>query len=279
MQDQPQAAEQINYPSIVFRVKGELFCANSKYISTILQLPDYEKLPDSHPCITGIFPYRGDIIQMFDLRTALQIPSLAQEYEEFSMMLDARKQDHVNWVNELERSVMAGEEFTLATDPHKCKLGMWYDSFSCENSAVNFHLRKIEEPHEKLHAAALETARCEQKCDLCSREECLKSVLERVKEQSMTVILKLLEECKEIFKNSVYHEMALVLSGDSRLGLVVDEVLSVEELYPAEGQEAMKLLHTSPYIAGVVKSRKLDGLILELNLPAISGEAEQEQAS
>lgn len=40
-------------------------------------------------------------------------------------MLAERETDHVNWINELERSVQEKRKFTLTTDPYKCAFGKW----------------------------------------------------------------------------------------------------------------------------------------------------------
>lgn len=264
MRDQAVQSLDTEYPFIVFRIEKGLYCVNSRHISTIMQLPKYQALPDAQPCVTGIFAHRDAFVEMFDIRSALGFPALTQEYEAFAHMLETRKQDHIHWVSELERTVETGEKFTLATDPHKCAFGMWYDQYAFGDDAASRHLRKIEEPHRHLHEAADEVAKCARNCESCTRDECLKSILHRVKEESMPQIIHLLEETKEIFRATVYHEMVLVLES-SELGLVVDEVLSVEDLTQAPSQDALGAFHSS-LIANVKFSARTPGLILELNL-------------
>lgn len=270
--------EEINYPYIIFKIKGSLYCVNGQYITTLLQLPKYELAPGSPANITGMFKHRGTVIEMFDLRTAFGIPSLAQECDDFAKMLDERKQDHIRWVDELERSAKADEPFTLATDPHKCAFGRWYDSFSCENNAVTFHLKKIDEPHRKLHEAALEVAHCSRQCETCSRSECLQNILKRVKEESMPLILSLLDETKEIFRSNIYHEMVLILSGNHNLGLVVDEVVAVEHISHSESVKDVPAIHASRFIAGVVERDETSELIFVLDVPAIVNASEKPDA-
>lgn len=266
--------EKISFPSIIFKVKGELYSINSEHVETILQLPQHEPVPDARPAITGVFMHRGHTVTMLDLRTVLEMPTLEQEYIEFCEMLEARKQDHIHWVEELERTAKAGEPFTLATDPHKCKLGRWYDHFECEIQEVNFHLRKIEAPHKRLHEAAVEVAGCSQDCPACSRAECLKNVLARVRGECMPKILKLLDETKDIFRTTVYHEMALVLRGERKLGIIVDEVIAVEDLVTAGDQSTVRAMRLSPCVAGVEKSEKQPDLILALDLEKIIAAAD-----
>ena len=274
MSEHDSYREEIEYPSIVFKLGGELFSANSKYISTILQLPKYDVLPDAQPHISGVFSYRGQIIAMYDLRSAIGLPSLNEEFREFADMIEIRKQDHVNWVKELKRSIAASEKFTLATDPHKCAFGKWYDHFETDNNMVLYHMRKIDEPHKKLHAAALDVEHCSQQCDTCQREECLKSILERAENEYMETILSLLDEAKDIFHNTIYHEMVLVLSGQHQVGLVVDEVLSVEQLSSYNDRMALDKFQNDAFLSGIKKSDKIEGLIFEVNIPRIRADAD-----
>lgn len=259
-------------PSIVFKVRNNLFSINSEYITTLLQLPKYEAIPNAPPCLSGLFPYRGEMIGMFDLRIALGYPSLKEEYDEFAAMLEERKQDHIDWVSELERTIETGEPFLLTTDPHQCTFGRWYDQFKSENHSVMHHLRRVDEPHKKLHQAALQVEQCSQICDQCQREICMKEILNQVKGEAMPEILKLLDETKEIFRSNVYHEMVILLGGGSRLGIVVDEVLSVDKLSPVGEEHSSGRLQASPYILGLKRSEKLPGVILELDAPKIIGQ-------
>lgn len=268
MNNQESYTSEGNNLFVVFKVNKGLFCIASKYISTIMPLPDYQTLADTKTCITGVFMHRNSVIEMYDLRCAFHLPTLNQEYEDFSRMLDKRKKDHIDWVRELERTLETGEKFTLATDPHQCAFGKWYDQYPFGDNEASRHLKKIEEPHRRLHQAADETGKCAKNCDSCVREECLKSILKRIEEEAMPQILQLLDETKEIFRSTVYHEMMLLLEGTG-LGIVVDEVLSVEELDDMGGQIALCAFHTPSLIVGVKKSAKWPELILELDLSSL----------
>lgn len=263
-----------HYPSIVFTVQGELFSVNSRYVSTILQLPEFQTLPDTPAYITGIFSYRDSSITMLDMRTVLNMETMEQEFSQFTKMLDDRKQDHIRWVNELERCMTADEHFTMATDPHQCALGKWYDQFHSKSNAVNFHLAKLVEPHNQLHAAAIEAEQCNKDCANCKRSECLSKILDRIRMDNVPKIMAVLEDAKEVFRNAVYNEMVLVLTGDTSLGLVVDEVLSVGELVPVGGEEAFKKFQFSPYLSRIVRREGFSELILEIDVPKLVAAAE-----
>jgi len=268
MDNQP-LKDSVQSPSILFRLNGGLYCADSRYVSTIMKLPQFTVLPDTPPYISGIFPLRGGSVTMFDLRAALKLKSMDEDFSDFTAMLDARKQDHVNWVSALERSIETSERFTLATDPHKCNLGKWYDNFKTNSSELSAHLARLEEPHRKLHEVALRAERCIEARDRDAVADCKKSVFEEARDEYMPRVLDVLESAKEIFRAREFQEMVLVLSGDTGLGMVVDEVLSVETVEEEELGTQHQLMSQSPYIQRVVKSRNYDELILEINLPAV----------
>lgn len=258
--------EELEYPYILFRVNDGLFCVNSKYVSAIMELPSYEALPEAPPYITGIFSYRDKMVTMFDLRSAMKQCTLEQEYNDFKGMLDDRKQDHIEWVKTLEKSIENRTPFPLAVDPHKCALGKWYDSFECDSNEVRHYMTRLEEPHTKLHQAAVRVQECIQYEDAQVREESLCKILKEIRIDYVPKIFEVLEGAKELFRNRVYHEMVLVLSGKKELGMVVDEVVAVEKLNFGRSREEFDQWKHSPYVASIMRSGNRDDLILEVNV-------------
>ena len=229
-------SKEIKYPYIVFKLVDTYYCVSSECISTIVQLPQYDKIPESPETVTGMFRYRNQVIQMLDLRTTFGFKSLA---------------------------------FLLGRDPHQCALGRWYDSFTSENNVVNFHLRKIDDPHKRLHMAADNIEHCAETSEnTCELDKCRNHILEDVKQNYMPAILKLLDETKDVFRSSVYKEMVLLLDG-TKWGIVVDEIISVENLTVIEQKENHVVGQTS-FIRNVLEREKQDGLIFELNIDALT---------
>jgi len=264
--------KEIRCPYILFKIAGSLYCINSKYISTIVQLPNYSTIPAAPANVTGMFKYRNEVIQMLDLRVTFGLKSISDECRDFEDMIDARKQDHINWVKELERFIDEGGSFHLATDPHQCALGKWYDNFKTDNLTITNHLRKIEEPHEKLHLAADEADCCKKDCDNCQKEECLLKILKRVKEESMPTILSLLDQTKDLFRSTIYKD-------GIRWGIVVDEIVSVEELDAIAGRDQDPIVSHCSYINQVMESPKSEGLIFELNTKSLSAKLKELEAA
>lgn len=227
MQDTPMGTEAL--PHLIFRVKSSLYAVNCENVSSIIQYAGCENIPQSTPETPGIILFRGKAVPVLDLRTVFGQISVDQEQREFMEMLDLRKEDHIHWVRELERCVETEERFTLATDPHQCAFGKWYDSYTTDINTVMFHLRKIREPHDQLHQAALDVARCKQNHDECRREVCLKVILQQAQEQHMPRVLRLLDEAKKLFSEN-HRQMLIVLGEAAPIALLVDEVVSAELL-------------------------------------------------
>jgi len=254
----------LNCPDVLFKINNGLYALDSYNVQAIMTLPEYKEMPKSQFGVAGVFMFRGKAIPLLSIREIFGMPSIEQEYNDFADMLDQRKQDHINWVNELERTIESGDEFKLATDPHKCAFGRWYDNYTVGNNTVMFHLRKIKDPHEKLHEAAHDVERCKKNCDQCERKECLKDILDRLKKKYMPVILSLLDEAKVVFKD-VYRQMVIVVGDEKPVGFMVDEVLAVEHLEDLPKVDASSNILNMEYICGMKKSKRLPDIIMTVN--------------
>lgn len=262
--------EETKYPYVLFKINDSLYCLNSRFLSNIQQMPSYEKVPKAPASVTGMFR-QGDnkVVTLLDLRTELGIKSLADESEEFAAMIDARKQDHLDWLAELESCLEESRPFKLARDPHQCAFGKWYDHFETDNQVVAFHLRKIGEPHKKLHEAASKAEECLKDCDKCRRETCLKSIMNDVKNETAPQILKLMDETKDLFRSSIYREMVLVLD-EINCGIVVDEIVGIEDLEDLGWGDQDFMKNQCIYIRTILQSPKYAGIIFELDVNSIA---------
>lgn len=266
MQEQTKQSEaEDTLPWLVFEICGIRYAVASNRVGSILQLPDNVcPVPEASPLVRGIFDLRGEVISLLDLRKVFGYRSMLEEYRSFVEMLEARKADHVHWVQELERSVKAGTDFTLATDPRQCAFGKWYSQYHSEIDSVNMLLGRIDEPHRLLHEAALDVARCQKHCESCQREECLKVALKRAQDDYAPMVLRLLEEAKEVFRKS-FQELVIVLEDDgTQMGVIVDDVLAVDQIEPVQNGELSQAYKTN-FIAGMGVCEAVPGNILLLD--------------
>lgn len=250
---------------LLFKLNKHIFALNSFYIDTIMTIPDeITEIPNSSQYLYGIIHSRGEVIPLLDLRKMLGYSSRRIEYQDFVRMIDQRKEDHLYWVKELDSSVREGSEFTLSTDAHSCAFGKWYDAYQTDELSIMHHMRKIKEPHERLHQVAQEVENCKQNCDSCQRSECLKDAMHRLESEYVPEILRLLDECKEIFTGS-FRELVVVLDhSEGKMGIVVDDVLSVEELEEIKSDENSKIYDMS-FVDSAARSKNSEEMILMLN--------------
>lgn len=257
--------EEINYPDLLFKIADSLYCVSSRHVISISTMPKYNPVPGAAEGVSGIIKFRGEVVPVVDMRMIFDIPTLQHEYENFVEMLENRKNDHIRWVDELERSHQIGEKFKLATDPHKCAFGKWYDKFHTDSQSVDFHMRKIADPHNKLHAAAIEMDTCSLEDTIIRQEDCSDAVMNQIKTQYMPEILGLLEEAKNVFHNT-YRSMLIILRNEkTQIGLIVDEVLSIQEMEEVNMDQHTFSFNHSPYISTAKQMEDKGELILVLD--------------
>ena len=264
MEEQNLEVEQL--PWLVFSLNKGIYAINTQYVTSINVLTEeITPIPQSKPYFKGIIPFRGEVIPLISLRQLFDMPSLDEEYEEFKLMLDHRIEDHRHWVAELERSVKENKPFGLATDPHQCKFGKWYDSYESKNHAVNFHLNKIDEPHKALHAKAVEVQDCKRNCNECERSHCLQNSLKQAIEVLMPKIVGLIDETKSIFWHDNRQMVIVVEMANSHLGLIVDEIQCIEGLEKTVDYEDQLMIKQGDYITGIARIGEQQENILLLN--------------
>lgn len=269
--------EKIELPWIVFKVNKNTYAVNSEDVISIIKMTDeIIDIPDIQEYIRGVMNLRGSIIPLIDLKVLFKEDSLEKIVDDYSNMIVARKQDHINWVNELDRCMKNGEEFKLATDPHKCAFGKWFYSYKPENNTIGFHIKKIEEPHRLLHEAAAEYNNCNKDHANCNRRECLKDVLERVKEEYMPQIVSILDDSISVLKNN-FKEMIIVLEhNDFKAGIIVDSVSSIESISTAFEQGNMSSeYYNSKFILGVGKTDKTESMVLMVNVDNVLSKVDE----
>ncbi len=262
-----QVNDKLNLPWVTFKLAGQDYAINSEFVVSIGQTPEeITQVAYANQYIRGITEFRDEVIPLADMRLFLGIRSKEEEFSEFQAMLEQRKQDHIHWVEELRKSVQEEVPFTLATDPHKCAFGRWYDSYETNSSALRYHLDKIDEPHKALHACAIEVEKCTKECKTCKRGECLKRPLERAMQNYMPVVVSLIEEAKQLFYNDI-REMSIILQdGQQTAGIIVDEVVGVEslEFIKGDGQGA-QISEAHGQIDGVARGEEENKIVLVMN--------------
>lgn len=257
-----------DYPWLLFKLYNISYAVSSKDINAIAHLPNnITIMPDKDEHIRGVMEFRGAHIKLIDLRALLNIDSIDVEIAKFGDMLDERKQDHINWITELERCVNEHDQFKLATDPHKCKFGKWYDTYHSTSNNINFTLKQIEDPHEKFHRLANEiNMTLTSKDSDQSKYDAVQKILNRGKEEYMTKIIDVLDDVKQIVATHT-REMVIAFEdcNGEFFGVIVDEVLSVDEIDLLNGNNTNNAVLRNRFIQGIARTKKSKELVLILN--------------
>ena len=221
-------------PFVLFQVKDGLYGVSSENVREIVMLPKVVGVPNLPPEIRGVINLRGKVMQLIDLRVKLGLPSAKTELDELIQLLHDREQDHHNWLTELESCVRENRPFKMARDPHACKFGVWYDKYQTDNSLLKMALKKMDKPHQIIHAAAAEALQQAERGDAKGAME----MLAARRKGELSELSKLFEESRRLLQEH-HRELAVVLGlGEKRFAISIDVMEAVERI-PEESIEPM----------------------------------------
>ncbi len=213
---------------VAFKMGEEDYAIRTKDVLEMVVLNETIDYPESPAHIRGMMNLRGSVFPCIDMRSRMGRLSRLVEINEIDSLLKTRKQDHINWLNELKNCVEEERDFSLTTDPHACGFGKWYDNFKTDNPILTSQLRKFDTPHKEIHAVAekvLEIAATGDKksaLDIIEKTWCCE--LAHMKELFDETCLILTEQSREV--------VILTQANDKQIGLIVDgvsEVLNIED--------------------------------------------------
>jgi chemotaxis signal transduction protein len=166
---------------------------------------------------------RGKSLPAVDLRRAVQLTGAREELAALLVGLGQRKQEHVNWVNELTSCVESGRTFGLATDPTKCAFGRWFASFAPPDPVIRLKLLTIDQPHRRIHAVANRalTAAAE------GRRDDARRLVDSVRDNDLEAVKVTLDEVSLLLRDSLQEVLVVCERGGSSFGVIVDGVREV----------------------------------------------------
>lgn len=186
--------------------------------------------------VRGLILHQGTVIPVFDLRSELGMQPMEAETAEFIEILDGRKRDHINWLNELEASVRENRAFHLSSNHHECEFGKWYDRllahpeelsrFTNGNSTLQAILRPFDEPHQRIHKLAVHVGHLREQGH---NDEAMLQI-ERTRHGDLDAMITLFDRTKELV-TSLRRTLMLVLEHEGdKLGVLIDQVHCLKSL-------------------------------------------------
>lgn len=138
-----------------FWIGDELFAIDIDNILSVTQ--DLDKMlqpPVKSRGLMGVINYMDEPVAVYNFADMLNISSTRHIKSNLVELLNAREQDHVEWVDALEISLKDNTEFEKARDPHLCVFGKWYDKFKTRDEALSDIMEHFDKPHKAIHALA-----------------------------------------------------------------------------------------------------------------------------
>lgn len=275
------------YPWVLFRLREEHYAVSARAVREMVVLDTVTALPGAPSSVRGVWNLRGRTLPLLDLRVLAGMPSSEAETTALIDLLTAREADHRRWLDELEACVEEQRAFSLATDPHECAFGKWYDHFTTDNLVLSAVLRRFDGPHRRIHAIATEVATLV----ATGAPERARALIERTRAGDLSKMVHLFASARRMLREES-RETALVLeSGGRDVAVSADAVVAVERLDDrfdppprTSGAEAGSRVEDeaegAPGLIGAVGRRRKDqSLVLLLDPESLLGLARAHQPS
>lgn len=242
---------------VIVKSGNNLFGFDASIVGNMLVIPEITHIPGEIEYMPGTITVRGSILPFVDLRVYTGQKSAEQEIDEFCQLMDQRLSDHQHWLNELKSSIDENREFTLATDPHKCAFGKWYDKYKSEDRTIKTILAKFDAPHKVIHGIAEKVAKLVHE----NKVEEAHEIIDRTSKCEMARMVSLFSDIKEAVREVGRRRIAMVLETEKGpIALDIDEVVSVEQISNIE--DAPKKQSSSTGISRIGRRAEDDDMVL-----------------
>ncbi|RMF72713.1 MAG: hypothetical protein D6744_16535 [Planctomycetota bacterium] len=234
------------------------------------------QLPQAAEDVVGVLKLRDETVPILDLRNRLGMQSLESEIREFLQLLADRRKDHEDWLTELEACVRESRKFRLATDPHKCKFGKWYDALRANARELqrwtngDLSMRRIiddfDGPHQRIHAITQKVEEFLEQGDV----DAAQAIIERTRQGDLASMNALFEEAARLLPELRQPSIVIVEYADRRWGLMVDALIDVESISMDDVSDP-EMLAGGP-TEGFARQHGSDALVSLLSIERVLGE-------
>ncbi len=252
----------MNSPWVLLDINNNVYGISCNVVLSLSQIPTVTPLPAAPPEVRGVIDFRSHSIELIDSRILLNLKPIADGVKDFFNLMEARYQDHLNWLETLKKCVLENTEFTLEVDPHQCAFGKWYDNYKSKNANIMFSttFAKFDTPHKAIHQIAIEAKKLIEN----GQKEKAMELINSVKETELKQMLHLFEEIKIAYKES-RKEIVVVVGNESNcIAVSVDQIVAIENLTDIDENLIKESITDTEYLEGLGK-RKDDSVVFLLN--------------
>jgi len=158
-QSQNEATLEKNYPNglrcFTFWIFETLYAVDISSVLTISQnINNIQNMPATGKGLLGMTEFLGHAIPVVDFAKMLNLKSATQIGSSLIQLFNEREQDHHEWLNALENSIVNGDPFLKAKDPRKCAFGMWRNNFTSRDDTLMDIISDFDTPHNRIHKLA-----------------------------------------------------------------------------------------------------------------------------
>ncbi|MCX5874971.1 MAG: CZB domain-containing protein [Deltaproteobacteria bacterium] len=182
---------------------------------------------------------------------------------------------HRSWLQELEASLQEHRNFSLATDPHQCAFGKWYNNYQPATYTLTSLLKQFEEPHRIIHSIAEQVFTLAKKGDTSGAHK----LIEECRDKELAQMITIFGQVKQYYRTQ-NNEVSIVLEHRGKpIAMAVDTIESVEHFEEGSITEAPTTLavEQEARFVTLVGRRKQDGsTVLILDTEQIVGNIENE---
>lgn len=217
---------------VVFYLGEERYAVSCALVEGLVRPDRIHPVPRAPGWVAGVARLRGRELPVLDLRARLGYRSAETDVHEFREMMDAREQDHRTWLATLEQCVDEGREFTLATDPHKCKFGLWYDHIRTRKLSGRMQrvLDRFDEPHRAVHGIAATVMGLVRAGDADGAVR----LMDATRRQELAAMVDLFAQVRKEYAGDRAGMAMITRCGDQTAGLLADRVVAVGPLTRVE---------------------------------------------
>jgi len=205
---------------LVFTVNGTPYGVISHDIVSVVDMLEFTPIPDSPPEMRGVIPFRDGSLPLFDLRVFLGGKARTLEINELVATMEARKQDHINWLNKLKDEVYNDKPISVQTNPHLCAFGKWYDGFSSDNSNLNNYMARFDSPHKAVHGVAVEANELIQ----AGKKDAAVQLVQNTEQGLLASLLELFNGIGGLVNRYMLEYVVVFVSGERQFAMAVDDI-------------------------------------------------------